>query len=357
MRYLAIFNRRAGSFSEWEVEQITHVLSSSKRLEGRVVVTTTTSDLVRILEQTKDDIPDILAIGGGDGTASVTLTKVGQIWKRLPRYILPFPCGTICNYTAPFGLSGGLEDKIKKFFRVNSTKSIRAARYVADAADNKKKLRVKELNLLDINGTKGFTFGIGMVPKVLWFYYGKSIREYHQLQHEMKSGKHYQNHLERLFDDKRAGFFYSLIAAFHILVPGPFPFTRTHQFFNERIAATITTPEGTTKDKPLTAVFAASHEYVGFGLDSIAIKPTYRAREQSKKFHTVMYRGTVNQAIAQIARLFRGEKLNYADELIISAVTLTMEQPVLYQVDGELSISDHFTIAYDTTLRIISPFT
>lgn len=343
MRYLVIFNRKAGNFSPWEVRKITEIISASPHLEGEVVITSTLPELREALKKYQNTKIDFLGIGGGDGTASLVLTEAMDIWKTLPPVIVPFPCGTVGNYVAEFGLSTTITDKIKKKLHLPSTKSIQTAQYLVQTVDQQKPLHTEPLDLLDINGTKGFTLGLGIVPKILWLYYGGSIAEYHEHTQHTKPA------------DLHAGPFYSTLTLLRIILFGPLPFTKIHHFLTDHTTVTVTRKN--KKSVSFLALIAASHAYISFGINNLALQPTYRAREKLGKFHAVWYPLTLWQALQQLPRLLQGKHLQGSIEELTGKLALSSDQPLVYQVDGELFVDKEITVKYDQTLQIVSPFT
>lgn len=340
MRYLIIFNRKAGNFSPWEVGKITEILSSSPRLEGEVVVTATLAELREVLTKYRNTNIDLLGIGGGDGTASLVLTEAMKVWKLLPPYIVPFSCGTMGNYVMEFGLSTTITDTLKRKLRIPTTKSIQTAKYVVQTVHQQQPLHTESLSLLDVNGIKGFTFGVGIVPKILWLYYGGSIQSYHgHTQHTKPADFH-------------AGPLYSLFTLGRIIFCGPLPFTKIHRFLTDHTTVTF-------RKKPVSvlALIVATHAYISLGVNNVALQPTYRAREHSGKFHAVWYPLTLWQALRQLPQLLQGKHLQGSIEELTGKLVLTSDQPRVYQVDGELLVDKKITVTYDQTLRIVSPFT
>ncbi len=309
-----------------------------------MVVTGTLAELREVLHKYQDKKMDILGIGGGDGTASLVLTEAMNIWKSLPPYIVPFPCGTVGNYVAEFGLSTTITDKLKKKLHLPSTKSIQTAQYLVKTINPQKPLHTEPLDLLDINGTKGFTFGLGIVPKILWLYYGGSIAEYHEhTQHTKPVHLH-------------AGPWYSLWTLFRIILLGSLPFTSLYRFLTDHITIRLNFPRK-TRTISFLALIAASHKYISLGVNNLALKPTYRAREKVGTFHAVWYQLTLWQALRQLFKLLAGKHLQGSQEVLTSSFSITADQPLVYQVDGELLVDKKITVTYDRTLRIVSPFT
>lgn len=308
------------------------------------MVTSTPAELRGILQRYQHRLPDILGIGGGDGTASLVLTEARNVWKSLPSYIVPFPCGTVGNYVAEFGLSTTITDKIKKKLHLPGTKSIQTAQYLVQTINQQKPLHSEPLDLLDINGTKGFTFGLGIVPKILWLYYGGSITEYHEhTQHTKPVHLH-------------AGPWYSLWTLFRIILLGPLPFGSLHQFLTSHTTVRVHVHRK-IRTISFLALIAASHEYISLGVNNLALRPTYRAREKLGKFHAVWYPLTLWQALRQLFKLLAGKHLQGSQEVLTSSFSITADQPLVYQVDGELLVDKKITVKYDQTLRIVSPFT
>jgi len=103
---------------------------------------------------------------------------IEKYWGKIPNIIAPYALGTMNNWALTFRLSDGLVDKVKKAIGLGETKPLRLARYIAESVQNGKNLSTERMGLFDLNGEKGFNFGMGLVPKLVWGYYGKNIEQY-----------------------------------------------------------------------------------------------------------------------------------------------------------------------------------
>src|SRR3990167_9303993 len=100
MKHFTILNPTAGSYSTREHQKISQALAG---LEGKVLTTSNLPELEQELQRHDTYSPNILGIGGGDGTVSCTLSKIKKIWGSIPKYVATYAMGTMNNVAIPVG--------------------------------------------------------------------------------------------------------------------------------------------------------------------------------------------------------------------------------------------------------------
>jgi len=382
MQYVNIFNKNAGGFSQREVEKISRLMSAHPHnLQGKTVITSSISALEEELKSHSP--PDILGLGGGDGTGSRTLTEVSKVWGEIPPYLALFAMGTINNIALPYGLSDGLADKVRKITGKGKTKSLSLAEYISDCAEKGRLFDTKQLSLLDINGKerKGFNIGFGLIPKLLWFYYGKTMEQYRRLEIKIENTKSqtpeaYQkilenivaerNGLEDLIDRvtvgnenmmKKTGAVYALATTGNTFLNAFNPFSEQGTFLTEPIAAAFSFDgKERTFPKQPTAIYIATYEQANLGIKGFWPKPAPEARSQPGKMQVVVSWATPLQLALQLPKLFRGEHLENIKYIHAEEVRVEADRPVIGHVDADYIFGRSFTLRYDQELNIITPF-
>ncbi len=386
LKQLDIFNSQAGSFSKWEIKQIHQLLNQNPQsLEERVITTSDPEYLEFILYKNRDYHPDILGIGGGDGTKSVTLTAVKKIWGYLPKYIAIFASGTNNNCAHTFGLTDGLTDKSKKILPSTfkkilrlKTKPIQLARYIQQAVQQGQEIKTEPIDLLDINGKKGFNTGFFIVPKLLWTYYGKSIEQYKKLEKAVQEcdPKYYEKELEMIWNEqnplssfieivssgnenliKRTGAVYALGAAILSISSTFNPFSKRSFFYQEPFAGEIYLDgEKINTPKPVNGIYLSTYEQFNLGLKAFTFFPTPEARQEQGKMQVILSYETPFGMVKQIPKLKSGKHLDNFHYALAKEIRLKSAQPIIGHVDADFIIGDEFTIRYDQTINVISPF-
>ncbi|HHE67534.1 MAG TPA: hypothetical protein ENL33_00510 [Candidatus Parcubacteria bacterium] len=388
LKQLDIFNSQAGSFSRWEIKQIHQILNQNPQtLEERVITTNDPEYLEFVLYKNRDYRPDILGIGGGDGTKTVTLTAVKKIWGYLPPYLAFFASGTNNNCAYTFQLSDGLTDKIKKILpspikiiAQPQTKPIQLAQYIQKTLQEGGELKTEPLDLLDVNGKKGFNVGFAAVPKLLWTYYGKTIDQYKKLEKALQKTDpaYYQKELEMIWHEqnplssfieiisngnenllKRTGALYTLGTTLLSILSSFNPLNkRRKNFYQEPFEGEIFLDGEKVPLKNLTAIYISTYEQVNLGikLKPFTFYPTPEARTEPGKMQVVLCSSTILDIVKQISRLWSGKHLQNLHYALVKEVKLTSPHPIIGHIDADFEIADQFTIKYDQTIKVISPF-
>lgn len=373
LTYLCIFNTTAGSYSLWEVRRIKEILNADPRsLKGEVFATNSQKDLEARLTEYADFHPDILGIGGGDGTASQTLTSVYDLWGYLPETIAPFSMGTVNQWAIPTNLNDGLIDKAKKVVHWPSTKPLQLAKYLHHCAKKREAPHTQPLDLLDINGKKGFNTGYGAVPKLLWIYYGKTMEQYRRLEEDLcqTTPEHYSRELNRIWNErtlvdilsdgtggllKRSGAVYALSTALYSTTS--VIDARRREFFQEPFEGEIEIDgKKIEPERLVNAVYISTYPGVNLGIKGINAFPAPEAGKEPGKMQVVLCTESLWGMINQLPRLFMGEHLENVQYYSTTQMKLCSNLPLIGHIEADFVVAKEFKIRYDRTLKVVAPF-
>ena len=126
---------------------------------GKLELTNSLEDLAQAAQRFRDRRIDILAINGGDGTISRTITAFIKAYgsQPLPK-ILILRGGTINLLAGNLGISGSPESILVRYM---------------ESMSELRKVRVVRLNTLEVNQHYGFLFGNGLPVNFLKEFYQK----------------------------------------------------------------------------------------------------------------------------------------------------------------------------------------
>jgi len=357
LKALIIDNYLAGGHSDRESSKIRSILcSKSSRLEEvRFVTTKSLSDLERTVEENKGFHPHIIGFCGGDGAATRTLTAIYNSWGYIPKNLAIFGTGTVVNCAIPVHLSGGIPDKIRKKFR-QETSSIKLAKYLSEADE----LKTESLDLLDINGKKGFSFGVG-IAKPLWLYYGKPIELYEEIisTAEKSSKEDYDAILEDALNNHealRAGALYSCFAVGMSLVGCLKKDSKTNSFFSQRMEAEIWADGKKIGSREDYLGIYVGMGYVGFGFNGIYLEVIPKAMREKGKIQLAATWINPSKIPHHLRKLYRGEHIPNTQYNSASKSQIISGRPELYFIDGEWGLDDRFDIEHYQIQNGISPF-
>jgi diacylglycerol kinase family enzyme len=374
LRNFDVINKYAKNYSQKELGMIYDILTSSERLKSLIITTPSLAYLEELLSEHKDFRPDILGIGGGDGTASQTLTFVKRTWQGFPEYIAPFAMGTMNDYALPLGLDRGLLQQVG----ISDTPPVRMARYIRDSVDEGKDLRTGRLSLLEVNDRCGFNIGFGLVPKLLWLYYGRTIEQHRRLEKEMwqASPDRYErifgkitserSVLENLIDivsqgngSGRSGAVSSIKAGFTGIkgaLAGALGFdSRESDFFSEPLEVDIFI-EGNllSLPRPPTAIMTASYRQMNLGIRGLYPIPLPEAQGSPGKMQVVVTWLSPSEVITQIPALFRGKHMRRTKYYHAKDFRVSSRSPIPCIVDGDFIYGTDFRVKFDQDLKFIS---
>jgi diacylglycerol kinase family enzyme len=270
----------------------------ARLLEGHGVIEESreVGDLPRIAERFQRRGVDILALSGGDGTNSQTLTGFRQVYgDELPR-LAPLRGGTMNTVANSVGIprqrpDGLLQRLIGRILHGDS-------------------LAVTSLGTMDINGTLGFLTGIGAVYEFLAAYYGTD---------PFGTSWTATKVLARVIASTAVG--------------GPL-MRRIQGPFQARVTVDGVT---TWREERYFSVTAGTVEHIGLGF-----KPYYRARTARDHFHLLGLFGTAADYSLQLPRLYRGLPLPARitnDTLAREAVIEVPGDTLHHMIDGDLHSS------------------
>ncbi len=355
MKHLTILNPTAGGYSAAEHEKISQALSG---LEGKVLATPTLAALEQQLQEEHHYHPDLLGIGGGDGTASHTLTAVNQIWGQVPEYLAVYGIGTINNVAVPLGTSKGLLDKIKLFTGLGNSRPVQLAKYIQRVINAGKKPNTEELAPLYINGRWGFNLGFGLVPKLVWRYYGRSMEQYLSMEKELQGCPPEQHDalLEKIVAEnpaKKSGLLQAGKTALQSMASIVTPSSPGYQFLHQPLDAKVCIDGNQTEfPHPPRGIYIASYEQQNAGL--FRGSPAPAARAVPGKMEVVITYASVKEIVMGLPAMLRGRHIRntwygHAQELKIES-----DQVMIGQVDAEFVFAREFTVKCGKPLKFIS---
>ena len=371
MKHLTILNKNAGGYTLQEQRKLHEIL---QEIEGEILVTPDLATLEYQLEKHQDYHPDVLGIGGGDGTASQTLTLVQKIWGTLPQYIAPYALGTMNNWAIPSEASDGIIDKIKRSTGFGDTKAVQMAQYLQRIVKAEEKPVTEELTLLDVNGRQGFNLGFGLVPKLVWTYYGKSITQYQALQQELNqsTASDYEKIFAGIFSArpaeknlidivtasetaKKSGGVNAVKAAMSAIKGVLQPSSKEYHFFSEPLDAEISIDgENVTLPHQPLGIYVASYEQSNIGLPWLCPYPSPEAREIPEKMQVVIPYGQPLDIVTSIPNIFRSQHIKNTRYYHASELRLRSNTPLIGEVDADFIFGREIVIKSGQTVHCLS---
>jgi diacylglycerol kinase family enzyme len=262
-----------------------------RRLDSslRVYESTTLARLDEICAELAADPPAVVAVSGGDGTLSLTVTALRRAFgeRPVPR-VLPLRGGTMNMVANSVGTRGPVGE-------------LRAALQGPEG------LVVARRETLVVEGRTGFIFGVGLVTNFLDAYYaGRGTGPW-----------------------KAA--LVVLRAIWAVL---------TRNAFYRRIFGTVAGRIEVAErehDGPWTAVLVQTIENLGIGF-----RPCYRALAQPGSFHLLATGVGPGTLVRRLSRIFRGRPWPAGEALdrLCARIRLRGDAPFTYTLDGELYRSD-----------------
>lgn len=250
-------------------------------------------ELAQIASEFRDARLDVLAIGGGDGTNTVTLTVFARIYGPAPLPALAL-------------LRGGTMNTVANGLGVARLSPDALLRRIAHAARDGQPLHTEERATIDVGGRLGFLFGTGVFRSFLDEYYAAGADP---------TPVTAATTLARM--------------ASSVAVQGP-------------LAKRLVSPVELRVDAdgadwgagPYLTVAAGTIDQVGLGF-----RPFHRAFDRTDAFHLLALRASPMEAVRLLPRFHRGEPLldGFGREDLVRDVLLTpAEDTVRYMVDGDL---------------------
>ena len=369
---LTLFNKNAGSYLETEFANIEEVLSDIPCLHSITKLTSSLDDLRTELVSYNNThgTPTILGIGSGDGGAHIILTEAANIFPELPRYIAPFSIGTMINYAFPFNLNNGIIDKANRILRDSlnidymefwETKAEQLAFYIAEQYLNNLPLHSSPLGLIEVNGKKGFNFGIGVASKLIWLYEGATLDQYQNMLENINGLSDIENLPKSYLPKKKKTGALSAVSLVSSALMNTASKNGISSFLTQSTQAEIFIDGYKLPTDEITALISSTYESVSLGINGFAFKPTYRARSEcnNKRFQCVAASLSAKEILPYFWDIYSGRQLENekVHDHMAEEVKIKLPQPTLYQMDGELYLAkDEISIKFDRTVNIIHPY-
>jgi len=170
--YLGIANENRNS--EDFIRNAKHILETAQgSLEGKIVSTKDLDDLKEKVQACQNKKIDLVLIFSGDGGVMHTRTCIENILGYRPMYGL---------------VRKGTQMNIQEAAGIPDPRSY--LKFIAKKASwGELEQSTVSFPSLDLNGYKGFNVGFGLVPKLLWMYYGKSAEQYVKLEEALQTAE------------------------------------------------------------------------------------------------------------------------------------------------------------------------
>ncbi|MBF0491631.1 MAG: hypothetical protein HQM15_02490 [Deltaproteobacteria bacterium] len=245
-------------------------------------------DLKEVISEFKQRQIEVLGIGGGDGTNHVVLTYLIRIYQDQPLPKITFlRGGTLNTIAASCGIYGSPEKILSNLIY----------KYHEDET-----LKIKEINLLEVNGEFGFIFGTGVLYRFMKSYYeGKPspFRAAQTLGHSIFSAIFNTEYSRKMFERYEG----------EVLVDG-----KKWAFKN------------------YSAIYAGSVEQLGLNFR------VFHYSAMAGKFHAVGFSTPPRNILRYVPFMFLG-KPSKCPELIeepVSEMKMVFEEAQPYTLDGDM---------------------
>lgn len=349
VRHLTIANSNAKNVTPDLVARIKDAYAlGNGSLKGEVVVTKDLYALERKIAEYKSEELTFVGILGGDGGVMHVRTAIESIWGYRPRYAL-FPGGTQMNIQRAAGLK-------------NKESSITLAKYIAQKASlGELEKSTISFPSLDINGMKGFNVGLGLVPKLLWMYDGKSAEQYARLEEALQTAeptkyleiyeKVRKQYPEEIIKEK------GLVGVCRAAWKSLNGLLNAHSFEGDLLSTPlkggiIVDGEKKVFSQPPLGLYISCYEEINLGLSFCNPVPLPEARTEPGRFQVIAPYGNPLHIALEFPRVIRGKHLSKAEYFFASVL---QAQTQIAEVDGEILLRNGFSIKYDGEARLISP--
>ncbi len=310
------------------------------KLRFRVMVTESLSHLERVIKEHKGGGITLAGIVGGDGTVLQTRTLIENEWGYLPLYSF-FAEGTRNNVQDSIGIGPNSSSALTKHI-VN-----------AACTDTLERHMVK-VPSLDINAWKGFNVGFGLIPRLLWFYYGRNAEDYREMEKALQTCKpeQYQATYEE-YAGKEANGKWGVAKSVWRLLVSLKAGTNEGYLLRKALAGEIKF-DGEKQKFPKAPIgaYVSCYEKVNLGLGKLNPKPSPGAAKEEGKFQVVIAYGNPFSIIPQLPKVIAGNKMSNAVYQYISTLELPAEKVV--QIDGEHIPINSPKVSYDGTRKVLT---
>ena len=278
---------------------------------GLYAQTSAVGEIEAVAKNFKEQGVGILALSGGDGTTSFTLTAFKSVYgdEPLPSIAL-LRGGTMNTVANGIGVRrGGPEELLSRLL---------------SAVDSGERLRSKSVATLNLNGQLGFITGVGVIPAFLREYYA--------------AGDPYPTPL----------------TAFKLLsraVGGSFIGGRLAKRVAERIPCDVWVDDKPWPTASYLTIGAATVPQIGLGFT-----PFYRCDASDEHFQLVGFTCSKVSFVKALWPIFRGQPTDprYTREtLTTEACIRQLNGPTLYTIDGEVLEADELRIRLGPRVEVV----
>ncbi|MDP3698394.1 MAG: acylglycerol kinase family protein [Nanoarchaeota archaeon] len=348
---LLLANPNGKNVTPQKIKRLQDIFLEGKgKLQTTLIVTKNLSQLEKVITEYKRGGTSTVGIIGGDGTVMHTRTLIENIWGYAPRYAF-FPLGTMNNIHRALGLG-------------RSDSSIRLAQHMVTAAGND---ALKEYTIsfpsLDANGRKGFNIGFGLIPKLLWLYYGHTAKQYRELEEALQHSppKEYQAKYKEITKKQETDLFdllseerglWGAVKTTLRLMNGLRNYTDERYLLHKPLSGGISF-DGQRQHFPKAplGLYISCYQETNLGLGPFNPKPAPEAGKEEGKFQAVVPYGNPFSIMPQLLKVIAGGKLSNAVYQQVSSAELPSEK--FAQVDGEIILEKGFKVSYDRKREII----
>ncbi|MFO1520231.1 MAG: diacylglycerol kinase family protein [bacterium] len=274
--------------------------------KGSCKETSDLGDLRRVAEEFKTRGVEILGIGGGDGTNHVVLTTLIKVYGEKPLPKITFLRGGTLNTLAEAsGIKGSPEKILSNLIY----------KYHED-----QEFKIKEIDIMEINGEYGFIFGTGVIVRFMKAYY------------------------EGIPSPPRAAWTltHSIASA---IVNGPF----ARKMF-DRYDAEVKVDGAPWAFKNYSALYAGSVDRLGLNFR------VFYHSETPSKFHAIGFSLPPRNVLRHVPNMFLGKPSTSEDILQQAAEEMTMRfnEPQEYTIDGDIMpATTEITVKTGPRLKVV----
>lgn len=303
-RLSLVWNRRAGIHTRRAgLGKVVGDILARPPNPQRVYDPRTLAELEETARHIHRDMPNILAIAGGDGTVHRTLTAVlrnrGDTADVAPPEILVIPVGTMNNVASALGAT--------RF------SPVALAERIVEKIRQRTPLDYVHAYPLRVNGEYGFLYGAALPVHLLERYYAGGTT--------VGAMRGFQIVAATLLNE----------------LLGLLPFRQSHQLLTKPVHARIVLPEAADRQgvKPCptehTGLMVAAIDQVGVGCRAMP-----DARKVPGQFMVRSTRLSFLGLIGNLLRIWTGQSLPSTFDAVTPNVVIEYEEPTVTMVDGDL---------------------
>lgn len=263
--------------------------------QGRLEVTNSVDDLTEVAQKFKDQEIEILAINGGDGTVSRTLTAFIKTYKNTPLPKIALLRGGTMNVVAQnLGIKGTPENILAS---------------LVEQYSSSEPLKVKSINTLKIGDCYGFLFGTGVAVHFLTEYY-----------------------------KRKSGPFGAFLLCLGVWISGIFDGELYKKVIKEQSFRLVSDTFGSISQNSISLLCSTVRKM------PLSYPLFNKLKNEIKKFQCVSFTLKPKEAIWKFPLIMIQGKYapkNEKFEATLQSIILSSNDPIDYTLDGELFVSNN----------------